>query len=330
MRSLRYSIPTLLILPACISAITLDCSHLRVDKQSFDFQKLGGPKAVHDVEWERPSIENNTYTIDICRPLKTDKNLDNDDQCPSGTWVCGQKWVSRKNVNPFVERAIPIAGEFLHDGRGMEPKLTRLKGSSQNSDNKEGVVVELHGGKYPNKKSGQAQKAIIEFLCDKDVSGLEGFGKDAKMADAAQYGAMERRADDDDDEDDTPDLPNLDKGKSLKFISYKSEDDVQVLRLRWRTKYACEGKRDEPDEEDGKKSGGWGFFTWFIIVFFLLVAAYIIFGSWLNYNRYGARGWDLIPHGDTIRDFPYVIRDWCSGAVDRVRGGDSRGGYSAV
>lgn len=63
---------------------------------------------------------------------------------------------------------------------------------------------------------------------------------------------------------------------------------------------------------------------------FLLAATYIIFGSWLNYNRYGARGWDLIPHGDTIRDLPYIVKDFAGNVVGRVKGGDSRGGYSAV
>lgn len=63
---------------------------------------------------------------------------------------------------------------------------------------------------------------------------------------------------------------------------------------------------------------------------FMGVAAYLIFGSWLNYNRYSARGWDLVPHSDTIRDLPYLFRDWIRRAVDTVQGGGSRGGYSAV
>lgn len=62
---------------------------------------------------------------------------------------------------------------------------------------------------------------------------------------------------------------------------------------------------------------------------FMGVAAYLIFGSWLNYNRYSARGWDLVPHSDTIRDLPYLFRDWIRRVVETVQGG-SRGGYSAV
>lgn len=63
---------------------------------------------------------------------------------------------------------------------------------------------------------------------------------------------------------------------------------------------------------------------------FLATASYLIFGSWLNYNRYGARGWDLLPHGDTIRDIPYLLKDWSRRVLNTVQGTGSRGGYSAV
>lgn len=64
---------------------------------------------------------------------------------------------------------------------------------------------------------------------------------------------------------------------------------------------------------------------------FLSIGAYLIFGSWLNYSRYGARGWDLLPHGDTIRDLPYIVKDLGKSITSRVGGGGgSRGGYSAV
>lgn len=63
---------------------------------------------------------------------------------------------------------------------------------------------------------------------------------------------------------------------------------------------------------------------------FLATAAYLIFGSWLNYNRYGARGWDLLPHGDTIRDIPYLLKDWMRRVLNTVQGTGSRGGYSTI
>ena len=50
---------------------------------------------------------------------------------------------------------------------------------------------------------------------------------------------------------------------SLKFLKYGpdiADDTVDLLRLEWRTKYACE---DAPKEN---VSTGWGFFTWFILM----------------------------------------------------------------
>lgn len=63
---------------------------------------------------------------------------------------------------------------------------------------------------------------------------------------------------------------------------------------------------------------------------FLSIAAYLVFGSWLNYNRYGARGWDLLPHGDAIRDVPYIAKDFGRKIFQTVQGSGSRGGYAAV
>ncbi|KAK5166636.1 type II membrane protein [Saxophila tyrrhenica] len=317
----------LLLLPTLTSAITFDCKHIRDDGASWNLEKLGGPKTVHRIRWERPSIENTTFTLDICGKLPKDEKLGKGENCLTGTQVCAREWDYPSSGKGFVKKVIEIAGEYkTSHGRSMDPKITRLKGAAGNSENKEGVLVELHGGKYPNERSGTPQKAIIEFICDKSVTGNEGFEKEEGMslADPGAYGVMTKRKDDDDD--DGPDLPNPDEYKNLKFLSYKPEGDMEVLRLRWKTKYACESAKDnpDPDDDDSKKSSGWGFFTWFLIVLFMLVAAYIIFGSWLNYNRYGARGWDLIPHGDTIRDIPYIVKDWGSNMADRMKGGDSR------
>ncbi|KAK0285194.1 type II membrane protein [Friedmanniomyces endolithicus] len=322
----------LLLLPACVAAVTLDCKHIRIDKKDFDLSALGGPKTIHEQRWLPPSISNTTFTIDLCSPLKKLKGVDSKEQCPSGTRVCGVE--ERYNPIDGVKEVIevrPIAGEFsTSHGRAMDPEVTRLKESS-NTD-LEGLRIELRGGKFPETRSGDLQKAIVELLCDRELTGNEGFEEDEKVVEAASYGRMGRRADGDND-DEEPELPDLDKGKSLRFVSYKSEkDDVGVLRLTWKTKYACESAEKEPAKEptEGNKTAGWGFFTWFIIVVFLLIAAYIIFGSWLNYSRYGARGWDLIPHGDTLRDLPYLVKEWVGGLADRMKSGGSRGGYSAV
>ena len=66
--------------------------------------------------------------------------------------------------------------------------------------------------------------------------------------------------------EDDPEDDKQDDGKSLTFVSYGSIDDkTDVLRLNWRTKYACEDFEDD-DDESSSKGSHWGFFTWFIIM----------------------------------------------------------------
>lgn len=159
--------------------------------------------------------------------------------------------------------------------------------------------MEMGGGKYPfDKAKGKPQKAFVEFLCDPDRTGLEGEEFENEKSEGGRQArkglVSERRGagdtdqdekkddddeekDDDDegdddgdgnDDDDDDDDERPDDGKSLRFISYKDEgdDDVGVLRLEWRTKYACEGEEAHQPEGDKKKKASWGFFTWFIIM----------------------------------------------------------------
>lgn len=317
----------LALLPIATSAVTLDCKHIRADDASFNFEALAGPKDVHLLERKPDYISNTTFTIDLCKPLEKLKDVKSELQCPSGTRVCAiEKDYNGETSDGFTRKVIPIAGQYtLGEGRHLDPKITRLKNSASNEDStKEGVRLELHGGMYEK----VPQKAIVTMICDKDLEGTEGFGKESKMMAFDAYSAMSKREDEQDghDKDEKP-LPDLDEGKPLKYVDFKLEKDVRVLRLEWKTRYACEG---EAAKKPSGSKGSWGFFTWFIIILFLLIAAYIIFGSWLNYNRYGARGWDLIPHGDTIRDIPYIVKDWTNSVSDRMRSGGNRGGYSAV
>jgi len=166
----------------------------------------------------------------------------------------------------------------------------------------------MNGGYKIENGEKKKQKAKIKFVCDKRT-GLENLPSPED-----RYPEKIRRDD-------------IDSSPSLEFVSYKDEDDVGVLQLKWRTLHACENAKDEEDRLKGQR---WGFFTWFVIIAFLSTATYLIFGSWLNYNRHGARGWDLLPHSDTIRDVPYLLKDWVRRVLNSVQGGGSRGGYAAV
>ncbi|ODH46701.1 hypothetical protein GX48_07206 [Paracoccidioides brasiliensis] len=300
------ALPFLLFIPVLSSAITLDCDRIVVNRMSWDLSPLAGPHSVFNTVEHPPTTINTTYTIDLCKPLK-------DTECPSGTRVCG---VQRSSGENKILGAIPIAGNYVQSsGRTLDPKITRLKMTDSQQD---GLRIELHGGSYPFNGKEYKQKAVIEMICDHESTGLENdwAGRGIMMADEKESEVTKP-----DDKDD-----KVDDKQSLSFKSYAQVDEMFVLRLDWRTRYVCE----DFQHGDRGKSNHWGFFTWLVIIVFLFTAAYLIFGSWLNYNRYGARGWDLLPHGDTIRDVPYILKDWGRKVVSTVQGPGSRGGYSAV
>ncbi|KAF2194794.1 hypothetical protein K469DRAFT_706282 [Zopfia rhizophila CBS 207.26] len=300
-----------------------DCEDIAAQGQHFNFGPLSGAHQVHWLHHDNVSGVHNNYTfaIDICKNLKST-------ECPKGTRICGINHRTDLEKGNITTHYVPIAGTYtLNSGTEIDARFSLLRNSKSHSDaGREGVRAELHGGRYPFKKGGMPQQAIIEFVCDKERTGLEGDEKDEggegdDGKDKKEEGREKklRRRDDKGCED---------SNKSLRFCGYTYEEEkdktIGVLRLDWRTKYACEDAVDEISD------GHWGFFTWFIIILFLATASYLIFGSWLNYNRYGARGWDLLPHGDTIRDIPYILKDWARRVANTVQGPGSRGGYSAV
>ncbi|KAI9730060.1 MAG: hypothetical protein M1834_006052 [Cirrosporium novae-zelandiae] len=338
---------TLLLIPSVtlVSGYNLDCKKVLVDKTNWDFSKLGGPHSVLYSQPHWPTTKNTTFTLDICNPLQRSKNKEErKKECASGTHVCAIERTIYEDGTEKIDGIINIAGNYglTHGHPTLEPYWTRLKSSNSHADtDKEGVRLELHGGQYPfDEPTAVEQKAVIEFLCDESRTGLEDEDKKEKRRDDKEEDGDDEDGEgegDDDDEDSGPkNPPTYDDGRnpdrSLRFISYQPEDKADVLRLEWRTKYACESALDNDPSSGNNDESHWGVFTWFIIVVFLTTASYLIFSSWINYNRYGARGWDLVPHSDTVRDLPYLLRDWGRRVVGTVSGDSARnrGGYSAV
>ncbi|KAF1811450.1 hypothetical protein P152DRAFT_467101 [Eremomyces bilateralis CBS 781.70] len=308
------------LLLSSLASAEIDCKHIVKDKREFDLSKLDGKHSVHYIRSDlpgEPGVHNTTFTTDLCHPLK-------DTGCPQGSRICASTYLNNDS-DPFS--AIPIAMLRPTDNRYLEPKWTLLSKSDANADaGKEGLRLEIGGGQDPpTGRYGKKQKAFIEFLCDPEVEGDDADKEEGKL--------RRREGDDDADvEDDGTDKgegKKMDEGRSLQFVSYTPavDEDLMVLRLEWKTKHACQSKKDSGDD---KPSDHWGFFTWFLIIVFLLIASYLIFGAWLNYNRYGARGWDLLPHGDAVRDVPYLLKDFGRRIASSIQGGGSRGGYSAV
>lgn len=321
------------------AAAMLQCDHIQADGQKFDFSKLRGPHSVLTTQHTPPTEQNTTYTLDLCGPLKRKGDVPKGEECPNGSWACAiKRWRNSEGVTG-IGQVIPLAGNLEdHGGGPLDHTAIRLKTADSNEDAKrEGVRLVLQGGRYPldgPAAERQNQRVIVELLCDPEREGTEGEwllgeyedGLDGEDAPApgnatrsdvslAQDGPLEKQLH----------LPGQDS-PALVFGSYDVHDSTGAfgtLRLTWYTRYACESAAENNSEH-------WGFFTWFVILVFLATASYLIFGSWLNYNRYGARGWDLVPHGDLLRDMPYLLKDWVRRLINTLQGSGSRGGYSAV
>ncbi|KAF2828206.1 hypothetical protein CC86DRAFT_465942 [Ophiobolus disseminans] len=320
-----------------------DCKDVGADSVHFNLGKLAGPHVVHWVDEDigRELQWKYNFTIDICDKLKWHKGGSLATECHHGTRVCGlREDINLATGGNSTVTPIDIAGTYAsQNGRSIDAKFELLRNSKSNADGgREGVRATLNGGRFPfdDQKKGINQRAIIEFVCDKERDGLEGDEKEGGDLEDDKDSDKEKEKDGDDKKEgklrrreDGGKGKCEDNDHSLRFCGYQREDEgkdheVGTLRLEWRTKYACE---DAPPVDGGSH---WGFFGWFFIILFLAIAAYLIFGSWLNYNRYGARGWDLLPHGDTIRDIPYIAKDFARKVAGTVQGGGSRGGYAAV
>ena len=263
---------------------SFDCKDMGTQGTHFDFGKLGGPHVVHyteeDVEHDMEYKYN--FTLDLCKPLES--------KCHNGARVCGM----RENVDLSQEgnstiTPIDIAGTYTtYSGRTIDAKYELLGSSKSNSDSgKEGLRAILHGGRLPfdDKKNGLDQRAIIEFVCDKERTGLEGDESGGKSGDKdgdkkdddKKDGDKKNdgKKDDDKKEEKKEDVSKRDSGSkdkcedsdaSLRFCGYKVENlekdaQARTLRLEWRTKYAC---ADVPPEKSA--SSHWGFFGWFFIM----------------------------------------------------------------
>ena len=252
--------------------------------------------------------------------------------------VCGIEHEIDGDNNDRYIGASPISREFLPDGAHMEPKITRLKkdGQEDGQDTTEGVEITLGGGGLDDDKIHQ--KAVITFLCNKEPKGRRSRGLDSRddgKEGSNDDGGKEPYHKDWEDAKKTKDGA----GGTIEFVAFKDA----VLELEWTSPYACEDaisnppKEDkEPSSDDGSDNGGsntgrgWGFFSWFFFLIFLLFAGFLVFTAWVNYSRNGARGCDLLPFSDTLRDLPYILGDWWRKIASTLGGSGTRGGYSAV
>jgi hypothetical protein len=309
---------------ASASASGFDCADLKIDNYKYDLSPLKGVHELNHTVTTDDYVTNTIYRLNICNILEGAAREDSA-TCGTGKNVCGFVHQTPKDGNGGATFGFPIAGLDPVDKSPKNPELKRLKDIDPET---EGLRVKLEGGLYKGDLNDQKPKkaaAVIDFQCDHERSGLEGL----RTIPDSETKERRRRADEGGAVPSGNSTSGNSSSASLQFKSFAPSDDgTYILRLDWRTKYACDEFEKEKGDTPGSRS--WGFFTWLIIIAFLCIAAYLIFGSWLNYNRYGARGWDLLPHGDTIRDIPYLFQDWLRRVVNTLQGSGSRGGYSAV
>ncbi|KAF4762391.1 hypothetical protein HAV15_005206 [Penicillium sp. str.  len=285
MQSSGVSLLLSTFLASLASASGFDCAHIKLDNYKYDLSPL---KGVHELTHSVTTddfVTNTTYRLNICNILGGSARY-GDATCGTSKNVCGFVHRIAKDGNGGSTFGFPIVGLDPVGQGSKNPELKRLKDINPET---EGLRVKLEGGSYKGDGNDQKAKkagAIIEFQCDHERSGLEGLHT---LEADPETKERRRRA-----EGEEGGAPAGNSSSSLQFKSFgPSDDDTYILRLDWRTKYACD--EFEKDKGDTSSSNSWGFFTWLIIIAFLCIAAYLIFGSWLNYNRYGARGWDLLP-----------------------------------
>ncbi|KAK3906474.1 autophagy-related protein 27 [Staphylotrichum tortipilum] len=323
-------------------------------QHKYNLQALGGPHTVVTSEYTAPTWHNTTYTIDVCGALKRKGDVPVAERCPDGTRVCAIKhrWDPKTGKTTDTDQVIPVV--VGDDKAALAWEAARLpadsdKAQKDGSGKKEGLRLTLHGATTYQQRE---QRTVVEFRCNPDREGTEGEwesvdeyerpkktkreegGKkdDPKKDDGDKKDGDKKEGDKKDDES-TPEKQLKKDGAALVWEGYKREKgtdgaDMDTLYLTWYTKHACDAAVDEPPP--AKESQSWGIFTWLVILAFLAIASYLIFGSWLNYNRYGARGWDLLPHGDMLRDVPYLMKDLVRRILNTLQSTGSRGGYSAV
>lgn len=153
-----------------------------------------------------------------------------------------------------ITHVIPIAGNLIeHGGKAFDWSAQRLRTSDVIGDSeKEGVRLTLKGGMYERE-----QRAVIELLCDKERTGLEGEWQPKTSKAGGASGESAR------DEVGFPEKQLMSADTALVWEGYghNADSDIDVLKLTWHTKYACENGVDPSDS-----SNSWGFFTWIVIL----------------------------------------------------------------
>lgn len=64
---------------------SFDCADVVNQRVKWNLKELGGPRTVHWVWDEEPSIHNFTFELDICKPIGRHKGVPAQNECAGGT-----------------------------------------------------------------------------------------------------------------------------------------------------------------------------------------------------------------------------------------------------
>ncbi len=158
--------------------------------------------------------------------------------------VCAIKRVIGDESDSITE-VIPIAGSLEnHEGTAFDYEVTRLKTSDSNADSKkEGLRLVLKGGRHQLRD----QRAVIEFLCARNQTGLEG---EWEAEDKYEKSSKRKRDDKKDDDKKDDDKKDDDKKDDDKKDDDKKDDDKKDDDKK------DDKKDDDKKDGDDNKKGG--------------------------------------------------------------------------
>ncbi|SPC64148.1 uncharacterized protein UHOD_05206 [Ustilago sp. UG-2017b] len=273
-----------------------DCRNVTVSsKQSFDLSKISYPIRTSNTESTPPSETKTSIDIDLCKPLDSDPNRDEKDQCPRGTRIC-ITIETIKDGKTIVTQAIPVAYSGESGGSKIDAKVEwgeELEGGEKS------IELQLPGATY----AGREQKAELELVCDPKA-----------------------------DADSHPTARSYDRADGKLKLRWPTKFACSSAASKPGSGGGSPSKGGSDDGDKGNSgsgsdaSSGWGFFSWLIFLLSVGFVAYMGIGMYNKYNNYGASGWDLIPHKDFWRESPYIARDAASHIWQTVSGNRGGGG----
>ena len=305
-------LPLLIALFGSAEAI-FNCK-LQVEDVQYDLSELAGFRVVEISQNTPPSITNTSWYFDACERLDLSK-IPGTDKCPEGTQICGIQTVtvdsSGDSQTTIVSEIIPVSGDI--DGNQSGARVSKIQGN-------DGVSVHYTGGQWGDEDSIEA---AFDFLCAKDVKSPEiAFrGWDGRTL------KMELRSAAACPLNDNGNNKDGNKGDGNKDDGNKGDGSNDSDGNKGDGNNDSDGNKGGEEDENGDT---WGWFTWLFILAVLGFSAYVVASAWINYNRYGLSGVELLPHSDAVRDLPYLIRDFVRKLASTFAGSSNRGGYSAV